>query len=198
MDFDINEIYTSIASYKGLPFPKGLLKLPGYKINQFKDRLDYISGKKRVKDMYGHNLIVPVIINGIEMGSQKDGHILLQPMVSFEGNKKIVKNYPVGGNKQGSYKQFINIDDYKIEMYGALINTNQKAYPTEQLEVMLEKLWKVNEAVTFECEITDGLFSHIVIEKIKLLELKNAPGWQMYEIKAISDAIHEAEILEAK
>jgi hypothetical protein len=195
MEFDLENIYTSIARYIGFPFPKYITKLPGYKVDQFGKRIDYIRGKRSVADMYGRPVVVPVRINGVELGSNKDGHIMLQPLVVIEGTKKWSKATPVGGSYHGSIKQFINLDDYKIELFGALINTNQKEYPTQQLEILISKMWQLHKALTFECEITENLFSHIVIKKIKLHDLKKAPGIQMYEIKAESDTIHEAEYL---
>jgi hypothetical protein len=190
----LRDIYAAIASYKGLPFPFGIFTLPDYKLKQWDYRMALINGD--AKDMYGRPVIMPVQIDDVVLGSGKDdgGNITIQPLVTFEGKKKIVKNIPGGGTYPGTVKEFINFDDYKINIVGAVVNRNQKSYPINQVNI-LQELWKRNEALMFQCAITDDLFDYIVIEDIKFHELNKSPGIQMYEIKALSDAVIEGEWL---
>jgi hypothetical protein len=197
-EFDLEKLYCSIASYKGLPFPIGIDKLPGYKVKQFEDRVEFLKGKRGVNDIYGRPLIAPVVLNEIEMGGGKEGHIMTQPLVMIDSAKRIVKTPIAGGSYHGTIKEYINFDDYKIKMYGALINRNQKEYPIDQLEIFLKNLWKPNVALKFECEITNELFEYVVIHKMKLHELKKSPGIQMYEIEALSDGVQEVELLQGE
>jgi hypothetical protein len=193
-DFDINQIYAAIASYRGLPFPFGISLLPAYKIKKWSYRLALLNGEDR--DMYGRPVIMPVQIDNVVLGSgMEDGfHITMQPMVVFEGKKKIVKNTIGGGVYEGTVKEFINFADYKISIIGAVISRNQKEYPLDQVQI-LKNLWKRNEALLFQNAITDDLFDYIVIEDIKFKELNRSPGIQMYEIKALSDSVIEIDVL---
>ena len=141
-------------------------------------------------------VICPVVIGGVELGSgdENGGHIWLQPMCVIEGSKRIVKTAIAGGTYKGTVKEFINIDDYRIRIHGFVANRNQQEYPAEQVEI-LKKLWGRNEALLFECDITNDLFQYVVIENIVFEELDMSPGLQRYEISAVSDGIMEVEEL---
>jgi hypothetical protein len=193
-EFTLDEIYYSIASYKGLPFPLGIDQLPGYKIKKWEDRISILKGEKDVRDMYGRPFVAHATLGGIELGSSREDHIMMQPMMVLEGKKRMVKSSVEGGEHPGTIKQFINFDDYKLKIYGALVNRNQRDYPYEQVHV-LQKMWKQNFPLFFTCYITEGLFDYVVIEKLKFHELKKSAGIQMYEIEALSDATLEVEML---
>ncbi len=195
-DFELGELYTSMASYKGLPFPIGIGQLPTYKLKQFKDRFKFGADIPDIADIYGKPVIMPVWIGQTILGTGLKGdHLTMQPMVVFEGKKRIVKNGIGGGSYSGTVKEFINYDDYKISITGAVVNKNQKEYPYEQVNIIREKLWKPNKAQEFYSAVTHDLFDHIVITKLKFKELNKSPGIQMYEIEAISDATLEVEQL---
>ncbi len=200
-EFDLKDIYTAVASYKGLPFPIGISQLPDYKIKQASGRIDFVKSLvKGGSNMYGQPVIMPVWIGDILLGGGKDDgtNITIQPMVTFEGEKKIVTNEIGGGTYAGSIKEFINYGDYKINIVGALVNRNQKEYPQEQLDLWKNRIWKPNEAQEFSCEISYGLFDYIVIKKMKLHELSKSPGIQLYDIEALSDAVIEVEQLKGE
>ncbi len=198
-EFNLGKLYTSLASYKGLPFPIGIDQLPAYKLQQFKDRLKWGADTPDIPDIYGQPVIMPVWIGLTILGTGMEGdHLTMQPMVVFEGKKKIVKNGIGGGSYNGTIKEFINFDDYKLTITGAVINQNQKEYPYEQVSIIREKLWKPNRAQEFYSPVTNDLFDHIVVEDIKFKELNMSPGIQMYEIKAISDATLEVEQLKGE
>lgn len=193
-NFDLKQIYTNIASYKGLPFPIGIESLPDYKVQQWENRIDLLKGGKDVRDINGRTFIAHATLGGVELGSAREDHIMIQPLILFEGKKEIEKTKIEGGTYPGTMKEFINFSDYKLKIYGALINRNQRVYPLEQLNV-LKNIWKKNEALKFECDISLELFEYVVIEKIKFKELTKSPGWQMYEIEALSDGNLEIEFL---
>ena len=201
MEFDLNKIYTSISSYKGLPFPVNIAQLPGYKLKQLKGRIglvnDLINGGS---DMNGQPIVMPVWVGETLLGGGKDDgtNITIQPMVTIEGGKKIVANEIGGGTYPGTIKEFINFADYKVTMTGALVSRNQKEYPLDQLNIFKNKIWKPNVAQEFSCEVSYGLFDYIVVKKVKFHELSKSPGIQMYDIEAVSDAILEVEQLKAE
>ncbi|MDR3350700.1 MAG: DUF6046 domain-containing protein [Prevotellaceae bacterium] len=192
--FKIEDIYTWLASYKGLPFP---VNISGY-LNNLKGKWgDQFSGSKWTEiyhNLYGRPIIMPVSIGGIVLGSGEAGHISLQPLVVTECVKRIVKTPVAGGSYPGTVKEFINFDDYKVRIYGVVVNPKQKEYPSEQVEI-LKGLWAKNEALKFVSKITSSLFTHVVIENMRLDELKRAPGVQAYELQCVSDGVQEAELL---
>lgn len=201
MEFDLNKLYTAISSYKGLPFPINLAQLPGYKIKKLTGKFDFVKNLiSGGSNMYGRPVIMPVWIGDTLLGGGKDDgtNITIQPMVTFEGGKTIVANEIGGGTYPGTIKEFINFADYKITMTGALVNRNQKEYPLDQLNIFKEKIWLPNVAQEFSCEVSYGLFDHIVVKKVKFHELSKSPGIQMYDIEAVSDAILEVEQLKAE
>jgi hypothetical protein len=220
-EFDIEKIYSSIASYKGLPFPLGLTKLLKYKAKQIKAKGDIlgkplkfvqqdnypalkyeltpdeIRGVRSESDIYGRPIIAPLQLSGIKFGcggsEAKSGkHFPFQPLMTLEGGKDIVKTKIPGAKVPGTVKEFINFTDYKIKIYGPLIGTDN--YPWVQLN-RLKELWLRNEAVEIKSDIVSGLFEYVVLTKVKLNDLKKLNKIQMYEIEAVSDGGLEVELL---
>jgi len=215
-EFDLEKIYSSIASYKGLPFPLGLTELIKYKAAQFKGRgdilgnpigfvkqqgatdgLDNYSFSKTESDIYGRPIIAPLQLAGIKFGcggadALSGLHFPFQPLMTVEGGKDIIETKIPGSKVPGTVKEFINFDDYKIKIYGPLIGKG--TYPWQQLN-RLKELWLINEAIEIKSDIVSGLFEYVVITKIKLHDLQKMSKIQMYEIEAISDGALEVELL---
>ena len=192
--FKIEDVYTWLASYKGLPFP---VNISGYLNNlkgKWSDRFSLSKWNDIVHNLYGRPIVMPVSIGGIVLGSGEAGHISLQPLVVIECVKRIVKTAIAGGSYPGTVKEFINFDDYKVRIYGVVVNPNQKEYPSDQVQV-LKDLWLRNEALEFVSQITDRLFTHVVIENMRLDELKRSPGIQAYELQCVSDGVQVVEQL---
>ncbi len=206
MEFDIQKIYESLASYKGLPFPLSLNQIPAYRKKQLADRENILTGvfnqnegvkfgEAEVWDLFGQPIICPIELDGIYLGSGEQGHINLQPMMVIDAKKRMNKSYIPGGDHQGSVKEFIAVDDYKIKITGVLLNHQDRGqYPHEEASI-LRGIWKKNEAIDFSCVITDELFQHVVIEKLKFKELSMATGYQKYELELVSDVPLEVELL---
>lgn len=215
-EFDLENIYSNIASYKGLPFPLGLKDLLKYKAKQITrlgdilgnpigfvkqqgatDGLDNYSFSKSESDIYGRPIIAPLQLAGIKFGcggadAQSGLHFPFQPLMTLEGGKDIIKTKIPGAKVPGTVKEFINFDDYKIKIYGPLIGKDN--YPWLQLN-RLKELWLMNEAIEIKSDIASGLFDYVVITKVKLHDLKKLNKIQMYEIEAISDGALEVELL---
>jgi hypothetical protein len=192
-EFDLKKIYNNIASYKGLPFPVLPRNISSYE-ETGKKIAAILKGEKDVRDWYGRPFIAHATLGGVELGSSKEDHIMIQPLILFEGHKDIEKTKIEAGTYPGTMKEFISFGDYKLKIYGALINRNQKEYPYDQVRI-LKDIWQRNVALTFDCYISQELFDYVVIEKIKFKELTKSPGWQMYEIEAVSDGNLEVEYL---
>ncbi len=215
-EFDLEKIYSNIASYKGLPFPLGLKDLLKYKASQFKGRgdilgnpigfvkgqgatdgLDSYSFAKAESDIYGRPIIAPLQLANCKFGcggadAQSGLNFPFQPLMTVEGGKDIITTKIPGAKVAGTVKEFINFDDYKVKIYGPLIGKDN--YPWIQLN-RLKELWLRNEAIPIYSDITSGLFEYVVITKLKLHDLKKFSKIQMYEIEAISDGALEVELL---
>lgn len=219
--FNLFDIYTQWSSYKGLPFPANsqdyLLDEAGgslprtkyfdhYKSQfDFKTRFGIQAQKNEPTDITGRILIAPITLDKkvlgsliTDEGSKNVGHqYWLQPMIVIEGSKQIVKTPIVGGKYPGTIKEFINFGDYSIRIFGAVVSKDQRQYPQKEVTELM-KLWEKNKALPFEYGGIYGenpLFDHVIIEKIKLDELKLAPGIQTYEISCVSDSVNEVELL---
>ncbi|BDD11649.1 hypothetical protein FUAX_40810 (plasmid) [Fulvitalea axinellae] len=192
-EFDLNGLYEEVAGYRGYPFPVDLDKLPKAVLEQQRNRYRLLTGQA----VDGQPVIAPVTLGDVALGHVEEGKttVGLQPMVVLEGKKRIVKSVIAGGLYDGTVKEFINFDDYKIRVFGVLANRKtQGAYPVDEAD-LLKGLWLRNESLFFSNVATDGLFENVVITDIKLKELNKAPGMQLYEIKAISDSTLDAERL---
>jgi hypothetical protein len=78
-EFDLQEIYASLASYKGLPFPFSIHKTPGHLKNQLQSKLNLLKGEN------GQVIICPVTLKNELTGNNyllggKDS-INIQPAV---------------------------------------------------------------------------------------------------------------------
>ena len=197
-EIDIGDLYTKIASYKGMPFPVGLGQLAKTYAKQWTNRLQLLTGDGE-KDLFGQPIIMPVTVDGLTLGAGEDNgkNITIQPLVIFEAKKRMAKSVIAGGTYGGTVKEFINFDDYKISIVGALQNRAGFDYPLDQVKI-LKKLWKRNEALSFQCQVSEGLFSHAVMTDLKFKELSKSPDIQLYEMKLLSDSVVEVEQLKAE
>jgi hypothetical protein len=195
--FNIGDVYTWLSSYKGLPFPVNIDGLFKSLKNKWSNRFSGAKWSEIYHNLYGRPVVMPVTIGDVVLGSGEDGHINIQPMVIIDCKKIIVKTPIAGGSYPGTVKELINFDDYRVRIYGVVVSPDQKEYPSGQAEV-LKELWAQNEALEFVSQITDGLFTHVVIESLRFDELRRSPGVQAYELQCISDGVQEVELLRAE
>ncbi|MDR2065706.1 MAG: DUF6046 domain-containing protein [Prevotellaceae bacterium] len=66
----------------------------------------------------------------------------MQPLVTIDCAKRIVKTIIAGGSYSGTVKEFINIDDYKVRITGVVVDTltGIKQYPFVQVQI-LKDFW---------------------------------------------------------
>ncbi len=196
-------LYSYLADYKGLPSPINLNSIVGKDSYIGKSPLGPSNIPVIPQHDFSNYLGQPVICGitlidvignlYVELGSEAG--ISIAPMMMVSGHKRIVKT-PIAGNKYpGTIKELITLDDYRIRIWGVLLNKDQRFYPTDELDI-LKMLWNVNTQIQMKCEITNDLFQNIVIEDIKLDELRMKPGVQFYEINAISDGFMLGEDLD--
>ena len=122
-----------------------------------------------------------------------------EPLLKFGLRKNIVKTVVAGGQRRGTVKEYINSDDWKIEIKGVCIDPTQpERYPTEQVDELRE-LCTLNEAVEVDNDILRyfEIYS-IVIESIEFEAMAGQPGAQAYKINAISDTDFYGELTNKK
>jgi hypothetical protein len=118
------------------------------------------------------------------------------PLLDVNVAKNIVKT-PIKG-KNGTVKEYINIDDYQITIRGIIINYTSEAYP-EDLVNDLHQLFVVNK----EMQVTSALLNlldihNVVITDLKLPEVEGYNNIQPYIISCISDEPVELLIQDAR
>lgn len=124
-----------------------------------------------------------------------DGHYLGDyTTVNVRASKRVVKTEILGG-KGGSIKEIIASNDFEITIRGRFESADLESYPAEELD-WLAKLWKKDEAVSFESELISAYFDfdRVVIEEINLSETEGESWAQAFEIRCVSDGTAEDEL----
>lgn len=194
-------LYGLLASYIGLPFPRGVADIPDYLIKKNKNRAALIEqgitalpqnfwkGKQEKYNRFGEILINPIQIGEDDEAvifGDTQGKMPFEPLMVINGSKNWTSTRIGGGTATGTVKQFIAKNDYQIKIYGFCISLDSSQYPLEQV-TYLQDLWQVDASFKFYSIPTAALFEYIVIKNIKFEALTKSPGMQMYEILAESD-----------
>jgi len=135
------------------------------------------------QDALGRNYFMPVKLGDLE---------LPLPVIRINARKNIVETTMV--NRQGTVKELISVDDYKISIRGICLGNSQQ-WP-EELVAGLQDLFALNKAVSIRCPLTDiflktkarGGSDKAVITHLDILETKGFKGVVPYQIDLISDS----------
>ncbi len=175
MDIDLNILYKNVFGYVGLPFPIGEINL-----NPF-------SGTENVfrKDLLGRPVPMPVQLNGTELPNA---------VISLTGKKTVVETPLTGSEMRGSVKELVSVDDYKIQIRGIIVNTENESYP-EDYVLRIRELCEARESVLIDCPVCE-LFdiAEMVITDFSLPEVRGL-HFQAYEINGLSDDDFTTELL---
>ncbi|MCD8080188.1 MAG: DUF6046 domain-containing protein [Bacteroides sp.] len=126
----------------------------------------------------------------LKSSSEKEWFTLpMEPMVSITGKNVIVRRNVAKSNRdkgKGSVKERWSQDDYEIVIQGLVSERNQKKYPNDYVNRLLE-LFDQHQAVEVEHDILT-LFgiTHLSLESISFPHTKGMNN-QNFEIKAYSD-----------
>lgn len=196
MKFDVLQILENVVGYKGLPFPgvwfprKGKNDYEGedFELEGAAEPMKTQSNKGTTlykKDAQGNYYFMPVTF--IHKGKEYE---IPCALISITGRKNIIETPLVG--RQGSVKELISLEDYQINITGAIIGENQ-VWPEEQLDAINE-LYNINEAVELKCALTDVFFSEndkVVIQELNLPSAGQTEHVQVVEIKCVTDRAFE-------
>lgn len=121
-----------------------------------------------------------------------------EPLISMSLAKTIVETATVGKERKGTVKEFINTEDYVLNIRGVCVNPDYPdEYPTEQVQE-LQRLFEINDSV----EVMNNLFlelfgiKNLVLKNIEWNEMAGQQGLQVYTVNAVSDSDFYADLAE--
>lgn len=118
------------------------------------------------------------------------------PLIDISASKNIIKT-PIKG-RNGTVKEYINIDDYLITIRGILINHDGEEYPEEMVNE-LHDIFKINKEMRVTTPVLNLLEIHnIVIQDLKFPEVEGYNHIQPFVIQCLSDEPVELVIKYAK
>lgn len=118
------------------------------------------------------------------------------PLIDISASKNIVTTAIKGRN--GSVKEYINIDDYQVNIRGILINYESDDYP-EDLVYDLHETFKLKTEMQVTSPVMNLLDIHnLVIKDIKIPEVEGYNNIQPYLLQCLSDEPIELVIKDAK
>lgn len=187
MEFDLRELTAKAFSYIGPAFPawwqqnKKLLVLPS--LNGVGTAL--LMGKpyfQTLKVSYkGEQFVFPN-----------------EPLISLGLTKTIVETATVGKDRRGTVKEYINTEDYTLNIRGLCFNAETPdIFPSEQV-LELNKLFAINDALDVESNPFLELFEirKLVFKSIDFEDMAGMPGMQKYTVTAVSDQDFYADLTE--
>ena len=121
-----------------------------------------------------------------------------EPLISMSLAKTIVETATVGKERKGTVKEYINTEDYVLNIRGVCFNPDYPdEYPTEQVQE-LQRLFEINDSV----EVMNNLFlelfgiKNLVLKNIEWNEMAGQQGLQVYTVNAVSDSDFYADLAE--
>ena len=121
-----------------------------------------------------------------------------EPLISLSIAKTIVETATVGKDRKGTVKEYINTEDYVLNIRGVCINPDYPdEYPTEQVQE-LQRLFEINDSVEVVSNLFLELFGikNLVLKNIEWNEMAGQQGLQVYTVNAVSDADFYADLAE--
>jgi hypothetical protein len=208
------DLYQLVWGYRATPYPLGelgsltrLQRIGSKKNNNQFDpatsqaiaKYTNLGAVVRYTDSFGFEMLFPVwVINPNEKDPEKSKILLPYSTVEIEGSKNIVTTPLVGRN--GSVKEIINIDDYKITIKGIYVN-RESPLPEEGLK-QFSQLWQINKALQIDSAIMrhtigdmagGGGYTYATLEKFKLPDMRGTAHAQAFELEFTTDINLELE-----
>ena len=121
-----------------------------------------------------------------------------EPLISMSLSKTIVETATVGKERKGTVKEYINTEDYLLNIRGVCINPDYPdEYPTKQVQE-LQRLFEINDSVEVENNLFLELFGikNLVLKNIEWNEMAGQQGLQVYTVNAVSDSDFYADLAE--
>ncbi len=176
LEIDILSLFGEYFGYTGLPYLPAKNTAGKYIADRY-DKADIKSFEsyQNKKDMLGRPVFLPV-----ELGTMQFDIV----QMTISAQKQIVKTAVAG--RQGTIKELISTQDYKISLKGFLVNYDDNNYPEDKVEE-LKQLFDIDEAITIKSRVTDIFeITKVVIESLNLQETKHQ-NIQPFTLSLLSD-----------
>lgn len=172
--FDLSTLYNAVFGYRGLPFPHGGLD----QLNPSGD-LSQLTGALKYNSLTGKPLFMPLTLGGVTFPNE--------PTIEVSVSKHIVQTALAGFESQGTVKELISTEDYKVKIRGVVLSEDPKLYPIDAVE-SLNELFLRNEAQEVENTLLNLIdIDRLVLKDFKLPEMVGIQHAQAYEFTAMSD-----------
>jgi Domain of unknown function (DUF6046) len=155
----------------------------------------YFKAARKGVTFNGSPVFMPVWIGGLLLENE--------PVLSISMKKRIQKTYiqgveqydptgeliTVSGERYGSIKEFLGLDDTEIVIRGIVINNkSKKVYPEDSI-FKLSELVKRNESLTLTSGLTNLLgIKRVIIESLNFPPMVGVQHAQAYEITCFVDS----------
>lgn len=186
--FKIENLIPASFGGVGLPFPgiprddKGIA-IPGFNAIETNGRKWPNSGDLTIEHVKGIKYYLPV-------GFRVDGELLqlpLEPMMTLDFKKTIVKTSMAGSTRRGTVKELINDDDITITLQGICYDHTHNGYPEDQVRI-LKRIWEHKGSIQIISMLTELLeIKYVVVESHLLPGVTGHPFSQPYSFSLISD-----------
>ncbi|CAA0253663.1 DUF6046 domain-containing protein [Tenacibaculum maritimum] len=177
--FNIRELTAQAHGYIAPPFPLLGVKRGLPDVNKI--------GKSIVgRTHLGVPYFMDVVIDGVRLPNE--------PLITFNGQKRIVQTSIVGSERRGTVKELISSNDYRIRIEGVCIEAGKKEYPQHQVEQLIA-LCEKPASLEFENELAEMFGIHkLAITSYAFDKMQGKPYSQKYVINAVSDEDFYAEL----
>lgn len=169
IEFTLPELYSAAFGYVAPPFPLGNISL--------RNPLTGLSSLIKKRDWLGKPYFMPIRLNGVWLPNS--------PTMAVTNQKRIVSTVVPG--KDGTRKELINADDFRLQIRGFAINFESNDYPYDDVE-KIKDLWSINKAIEIYSDLTTIFeINNVVIESLNLPEIVGVQNVQPYELSLLSD-----------
>lgn len=110
-----------------------------------------------------------------------------EPLITIVRQKRIVETVITGSGRNGTVKEFISADDFKITIEGIITDPTKSGYPQAELEKLIKVLEK-NASLDFNNELAAlfGIYK-VVVKNYGLGKDSGKKYSQSYKIDLVSD-----------
>jgi len=108
---------------------------------------------------------------------------------------KIIKKTPVNGN-EGTVKEYIGIDDYRITIRSVIVNPDEDYTPEKEINNLMQ-MFKVNTSLQVVNPFLNLLdVDEMVVENLDFPAVEGFPNVQAFVLECVSDRPYELKIRE--
>lgn len=183
-NYDISQLFGQVFGYVAPPYPDAIdetIPVPSGTPNEVAGILQRVRGLQN-----GRAQFMPMAINGIQLD--------IEPLVSLEGEKTVVRTPINGGRRKGTVKELFAEGDWQIKIQGFL-EAEGNEFPTDELQD-LRDFWQVRSSLEIDCELLRAMgIQYIVLERLRLPEMRGVQNMQAFEISGYSDDFPERELV---